>query len=110
MYEDIGRVLDGPIRGRVLGVSGIEKFRPLIHPSADMLDTTYPDVDLLDLPFSAKSFDAVISDQVLEHLADPRRCSAGGVSSPSAGWARRTHHVFPQSDTSPPSGLLPILC
>jgi SAM-dependent methyltransferase len=73
MYQDIGRVLGGPIRGRVLGVSGIEKFRPLIDPSADMLETTYPEVDLLDLPFSAESFDAVISDQVLEHLADPRR-------------------------------------
>lgn len=73
MYQDIGRVLGGPIRGRVLGVSGIEKFRPLIDPSADMLETTYPEVDLLDLPFSADSFDAVISDQVLEHVADPRR-------------------------------------
>jgi SAM-dependent methyltransferase len=73
MYQDIGRVLGGPIRGRVLGVSGIEKFRPLIDPSADMLETTYPEVDLQDLPFSRESFDEVITDQVLEHLADPRR-------------------------------------
>lgn len=73
MYLDIGRTLGRPIRGRVLGVSGIDNFRSLIDPSADTLETTYPGVDMLELPFSGESFDAVISDQVLEHLADPRR-------------------------------------
>jgi SAM-dependent methyltransferase len=73
MYQDIGRALGGPIGGRVLGVSGMDKFRPLIDPSADMLETTYPEFDLLALPFPGESFDAVITDQVLEHLADPRR-------------------------------------
>jgi SAM-dependent methyltransferase len=73
MYQDIGRTLGGPIGGRVLGVSGIDKFGPLIDPSADMVETTYPEVDLQNLPFSRESFDAVITDQVLEHLADPRR-------------------------------------
>ena len=51
LYQDIGRTLGGPIRGRVLGVSGIDKFGPLTDPSADMLETTYPEVDLQDLPF-----------------------------------------------------------
>jgi hypothetical protein len=44
----------GPIRDRVLGVSEIEKFRPLIDPLVEMLETTYPEVDLLDHPLSAE--------------------------------------------------------
>jgi hypothetical protein len=50
LYQDIGRTLGGPIPGRVLGVSGIDKFGLLIDPSADVLETTYPEVDLQDLP------------------------------------------------------------
>src|SRR5262245_29666216 len=41
--------------------------------SAQIRDVSYPDVSMLDLPFQNETFDAVVSDQVLEHVrGDPR--------------------------------------
>ena len=41
-------------------------------PSASLVDTRYPDVDMLALPYESDRFAAVLSDQVLEHVAgDP---------------------------------------
>jgi SAM-dependent methyltransferase len=63
--------------GRLLGVSGggllAEPFR---ERGFEIVDTRYPDADWQNLPFPNASFDVVLSDQVLEHIADPFRCAA----------------------------------
>jgi len=43
------------------------------------IDTRYPDVDLLDLPYRGGQFDGVVADQVLEHVADPPQAIAESV-------------------------------
>ena len=44
------------------------------------VDTEYPAVDLLALPYEDDLFDGVVADQVLEHVAgDPRRAVAESV-------------------------------
>jgi len=77
MYKQIKKCLQGnnllPLRGKILGVSGIEGFRTLADEKAEVIDAKYPQVDLQCLPFDSFSFDYVISDQVLEHLLDPKK-------------------------------------
>jgi SAM-dependent methyltransferase len=73
MYRRISAAVAQPMRGTILGVSGIENFRPLIHPTASVIDIQYPESDLHDLKFPDQEFDWVITDQVLEHLSDPKR-------------------------------------
>jgi len=73
MYQKIAETLREPLAGKILGVSGIDAFRPLICKQAEVLDVHYPEVDMQNLPFKDNSFDIVISDQVIEHLEDPKR-------------------------------------
>jgi SAM-dependent methyltransferase len=78
-----------PIRGEVLGISGINHFYPLIDfEHARLTETDYPEVDMQSLPFETGTFDFCISDQILEHLEDPGKALAesrrvlreGGIS------------------------------
>jgi ubiquinone/menaquinone biosynthesis C-methylase UbiE len=39
----------------------------------DITQTTYPEVDMQNLPFEDEIFDVVISDQVIEHLENPQK-------------------------------------
>ncbi len=74
MYKKIGKIFKEPMRGGILGVSGINKFYPLIDKDGSKLtEVDYPEVDMHDLPYENDSFDFVISDQVLEYLEDPRK-------------------------------------
>jgi SAM-dependent methyltransferase len=58
---------------RVLSVSGSEGLIDVLKVSAEsIVSANYPDVSILELPYSDASFDLVISDQVLEHVSgDP---------------------------------------
>ena len=76
MYRRIQAALEVPLSGRILGVSGIENFRHMIGPGAEVLDLHYPGIDLERLKFPDAQFDVVISDQVLEHLRDPKSAVA----------------------------------
>ena len=77
MYKQIKQCLEGnnllPLNGKILGISNIESFRPLISKKAKVIDTKYPEVDMQHLPYDSNSFDYVISDQVIEHLEDPKK-------------------------------------
>jgi len=73
MYKRIKECFKEPINGKILGISGIENFRPLISKDAEVLDVHYPEVDMQSLPYKDNSFDFVISDQVIEHLENPKK-------------------------------------
>lgn len=63
-----------PIKGKILGISGIDYFQPMIAKDCSkIVETSYPEVDMQNLPFEDNQFDFVISDQVIEHLPDPQR-------------------------------------
>lgn len=74
MYNRIRECLSLPIRGRILGISGIRGFYPLIDREAsEIAESQYPGVDMQRLPYGDETFDFVVTDQVIEHLEDPQR-------------------------------------
>jgi len=63
-----------PMKGKILGISGIKNFYPLIDmQNTKLTETEYPEVDMQNLPFNEETYDFVISDQVIEHLEDPKK-------------------------------------
>lgn len=73
MYKKLRDFFKEPMDGKILGISGIKNFRSLISDNADILDVQYPEVDMQNLPYKDNSFDLVISDQVIEHLENPKK-------------------------------------
>lgn len=74
MYQSIRGKLTRRLSGKILGISGIKNFYPMINLNKSQLkEVSYPQVDMQKLPYKNNSFDAVISDQVLEHLASPQK-------------------------------------
>jgi len=72
MYRRIQECFKEPIKGDILGISAVDGLYPIIDlKNSNLLVTSYPEVDFQNLCFKDGSFDAVISDQVLEHLTDP---------------------------------------
>jgi SAM-dependent methyltransferase len=58
-----------PASSRVLSISHSEGLARLIGFSdSQITDAAYPEHSMFDLPFEDETFDAVVSDQVLEHL------------------------------------------
>jgi SAM-dependent methyltransferase len=70
MYRNIQeKVCDLDLRGNVLSVSHSEHLCQLIGVKAEQIfDASYPAYDLGKLALPDNSFDAVVSDQVLEHI------------------------------------------
>jgi len=73
MYKKLKEYFKEPMDGKILGISGIKNFLPLISKKAEVLDVQYPEVDMQNLPYENNSFDFVISDQVIEHLENPQK-------------------------------------
>lgn len=73
MYKKIWGYFNRPIRGKILGISGIDNFDSLISINSVVINTNYPEVDMQNLPYRENSFDFVISDQVIEHLENPKK-------------------------------------
>lgn len=74
-YKDIQHWLhqsDRVIQGDVLCISGVPPFVDRSGAGIRLTETRFPDVDIHDLPYPDHRFDWVISDQVLEHVQDPR--------------------------------------
>ena len=62
------------MKGKILGISGIKNFYPFINiKDAELTQVDYPEVDMQNLPYKDNSFDFVISDQVIEHLEEPKK-------------------------------------
>ncbi|MDD2735994.1 MAG: methyltransferase domain-containing protein [Desulfuromonadaceae bacterium] len=65
--ESIKKQRDGG--AKVLSISGSEKLcRILGYDETSIVDASYPEYNIFSLPFDNESFDAVVSDQVLEHV------------------------------------------
>lgn len=72
MYREIKKYFKEPIKGEMLGISGISNFYFLIDAKhSNLTEVQYPEVDMQNLPYENDSFDLIISDQVIEHLPDP---------------------------------------
>src|SRR3989338_3877469 len=73
-YQDITHwltVQGKRIEGNVLCISGVPPFINQNNPKIFLTKTSYPEIDFMKLPYSDRSFDWVISDQVLEHVKNP---------------------------------------
>lgn len=77
MYKRIWSALDVPLRGNILGISGLKFWRgsknytppfQVIADDADITEAGYPDVRMEALPYPNNIFDYVIADQVIEHI------------------------------------------
>jgi len=73
MYKKIRELFYQPIKGKILCVSSNWNFLPVINEDADILEVQYPKVDMQNLPYEDNNFDFVISDQIIEHLEDPKK-------------------------------------
>lgn len=74
MYQSLGEHCGDALQtaSRVFSVSGSQELcRVLGADPAAVEDAQFPDVDLLDLTAPDSSFDALVADQVLEHVAGP---------------------------------------
>lgn len=73
MYKKISGYFKEPLKGKILGISGIDNFYPLMDMrNVELTEINYPEVDMQNLPYEDNSYDFVISDQVIEHLEDPK--------------------------------------
>ncbi len=104
MYKKISEYFNEPMKGKILGISGIKNFFPFIDiESAELTEVDYPEVDMQNLPYKDDNFDFVISDQVIEHLENPKKAilesyrvlRSGGIAVHTTCFMNYTH-PFPK--------------
>ena len=77
------REFDGPLTSfvcdaaqqnvRLLEINEAGTLHPLLRLLPGHQLGSYPDVDMLNLPFASGSFDVVVHSDTLEHVSDPQR-------------------------------------
>lgn len=108
MYKKIAIALRNygimPLTGSILGISGIDNFKPWISPNAKLTETSWPEINILSLPFPDRTFDVVITDQILEHVdGNPQNAvdesyrvlKPGGIAIHTTVFGYRGHHKHP---------------
>lgn len=104
MYKRIKECLNEPIKGKVLGISGIKNFYSFINmEESELTEVDYPKVNMQNLLYQDNSFDFVISDQVVEHLENPKKAifesyrvlKKGGIAIHTTCFMREIH-PFPE--------------
>ena len=74
MNRRIAAALPKKISGKILSIGALGDIGFAINATqGEIVEACYPDVDVQHLPYPDEMFDAVISDQVLEHVEDPVR-------------------------------------
>ena len=48
MYRQLREYFKEPMSGKILGISGIAEFHPLINKNADITDGQFPEIDMQD--------------------------------------------------------------
>jgi SAM-dependent methyltransferase len=102
-YRRIGEAIQHRLLGRILGISGIANFQTWIdREKSEIVEVSFPQVDMQNLPFADEQFDVVISDQVITHLENPHRAlsEAFRVLKPG-GIGIHTTRVYGPSDLRP---------
>ena len=69
MYVRLKQILCTMQCERTLNISKSDYLCSLLGNAGEVVKADYPEVSLLDLPFPDDYFDAIVSDQVLEHVA-----------------------------------------
>jgi SAM-dependent methyltransferase len=112
LMEELAASFAAP--GRLLAVSGAGRLAvPFRNRGFEIVETHFPQVDWHALPFSDESFDVVISDQVLEHIADPFGCASeasrvlrpGGLQIHTTCLVNPIHHAPGDNYRFTPDGL-----
>lgn len=95
MYRRIER--DMPtIAGRTLAISRSRNLAERYGNPGEVVEADWPEHDLTDLKaFGDGSFDAVVSDQVLEHVRDP----FAALASVAPGRGVPAHHMLHKRGT-----------
>jgi SAM-dependent methyltransferase len=58
---------------KVLEINESGQLSPMLENIKDYTIGTYPEVDMMDMPYSVASFDLVVHSDTLEHIRDPIR-------------------------------------
>ena len=112
MYRHLGQFATAwPKDARVLSISGSQQLcRILGFADHQIADAVYPDANMLALPYADEAFDAVVSDQVLEHVeGSPERAmdeafrvlKPGGLALHATCFINPIHYVPGTSGASP---------
>ncbi len=102
MYRALEEAVDGR-PARVLSISHSEPLCEVVGwTGAEIVTADFPDVSILDLPYDDASFDGLVCDQVLEHVAgDPQRAidESARVLVPGGTLIQTTCFMNPRHDT-----------
>jgi SAM-dependent methyltransferase len=103
MYQALEEAVDGRRPRRVLSISHSEPLCEVVGwTGAEIVRANFPDVSILDLPYEDGSFDGLVCDQVLEHVAgDPQRAidESARVLVPGGTLIQTTCFMNPRHDT-----------